>query len=113
MAKVLDPIEYQSPRERRVGSVSKIVVLAVLGFVLVPILIEGVAVCAAQWAEILGIRFVVKTPLLSWSGTKLEDCRQLMGEWMSDSFRDSSWEPGFAFPILAALIIIAMLMLRR
>ncbi|MGO9920755.1 MAG: hypothetical protein ACLQIB_39440 [Isosphaeraceae bacterium] len=113
MARVPDQVEQERRGALRVGNVTKLALLAVLGSVLVPLLIEGAVFCAAQWAEVLGIRFNVKTPLLSWSGSKLENCRQAIGECMSRYVHDASWEPGFALPTLAALIVIAMLMLRR
>jgi len=113
MAKVRDQFVDRRPVERRVWSVKKIAVLALLGFVLVPFLIEGVAVSVVQWAEVNGTRLVFKTPLLDWSGSKLEYCRQLVEEWMAYNFRDASWEPGFVLPITVVLIVIAMLMLRR
>jgi len=113
MAKVHDQFEDHRPVERRFGWVNKIAVLVILGVVLVPLLIEGAAVCVAQWAEVAGTRFVSKTPLLDWSELKIEDCRQLIGEWMSYRLQDASWEPGFALPILAVLIVVATLMLRR
>jgi len=113
MAKVLNQSKDYMPVERRKWSVKKIAVLVFLGLVLAPILVEGVALSVAQWVEVTGTRFVFRTPILSWCGSKLEDCRQFIRETISYHYRDASWEPGFALPILAALIVIAMLMLRR
>ncbi len=113
MAKMRDQFENYRAVRRRSWRTSEIAVLVLLGFLLLPLLIEGVAVCVAQWAEVVGARFVYKTPLLTWSGSKLEDCRQSIAECMSYHIQDMSWEPGFVLPIMGVLIVIAMLLLRR
>jgi hypothetical protein len=113
MAKMRGQFVHQRTVARRGWRVDKIAVLVVLAVVVVPFLIEAVAVGVAQWAEVIGTRIVVQTPLLNWCGSRLDDCRQLIGELVSDQSRDISWEPGFVLPILAVFIIIAMLMMRR
>jgi hypothetical protein len=113
MAKFFDQFAVHRPVQRRNWKVKRIAVLVFLACVLAPFLMEGVALFCSQWAEVIGVRFVVKTPLLDWSWSKLEDCRQLIDESMSYHFQTASWEPGFVFPILALVIVIAMLMLRR
>jgi hypothetical protein len=90
--------------------VSKIAATVVLGLVLAPFIIEALALGVAQWADVIGVRFVPKTPLLSWTESKLADCRLEFSDWMSYQFQDATWEPGFALPIIAVLIVIAMRM---
>jgi len=113
MAKLQVPFEYHRPPERRVGEVRKIVVLVILGAAMAPVLVEGAALCIGGWAEVAGTRLHLETPLLSWSGSTLEVRRQWIGEWILHTYQEASWEPGVVLPILAALLIIAMWMLRR
>jgi len=113
MAKMREQYVVRKRAKRRRWKLGNIALAVALVVILMPFLFEALAMLVAQWAEVTGVRFAAQTPLLTWSGSKLDDCRLFIDDWMSYQFQDASWEPGFALPIMALLIVIAMLMMRR
>jgi hypothetical protein len=113
MPKLLLEIAHDVNRKRRGARTLGIAALLLLGGLTVPVLLECGSLCLSQWHEVSGRSYVVRTPILDAMGMKLEHARQDIWEFVEPHVLSMNWNAAFVFPILAALMILAMMLLRQ
>jgi hypothetical protein len=106
-------IEDFLPAPRRVPRVNMIAVLALLGLVLLPILIELVSLWVAGWFKVMKIVLVVQTPVIDFSRAVIAMCCEEFANWAADLFREVNWSPSSILPIVALLLVVAARMLKK
>jgi hypothetical protein len=113
MAKSPIPIAYEIPPARPKSSRSHIGVMLILAIIIVPIVVEGAALCYGQWCSITGRSTRVSTPIIDTVSSVFRDTKDTFEDLLSPSFTRVFREPGVAIPIALVLIVCGMMLLRR
>ena len=79
---------------------------------LVPIVMEAVALCYGQWCEMLGSPIAVRTPTLDAIGERVDAVREDFWYHVSSRFQRVPWNPRVVLPIAVTVMVLAMVMLR-
>jgi hypothetical protein len=101
----------QAPR--RAHRVNVLAAWVILGFFVLPFVIEALSLWVAQWFQVMDKRLVVRTPLLDFSSAKIADCWQEFGSWAAYHFEEASWSPHSILPIVVVLLFVAARMLKK
>ncbi len=112
MAKNTLPLAPDLKPDRTRSKLLPIASIFVLAPLLTPLIIELVWLCYGQWCEILGNPVAIQTPILSAMGERIESARQDIWYHISSRFQRVPWNPKVVVPIIALVMIVAMLMLR-
>jgi hypothetical protein len=112
MAKNTLPLAPDLKPDRPRSKVLPIASIFVLAPLLTPLIIELVWLCYGQWREILGRPVSIQTPILSAMGEGIESVRQDIWYHISSRFQRVPWNPKVVVPIIALVMVVAMLMLR-
>jgi hypothetical protein len=114
MAKRPIPIAYDiaaaQPKSsrRRIGT---ILILAIV--ILVPLVMDGAALCYGQWCSITGRSTRVSTPIIDTISSAFHDTKDALEDLLAPSFTRVFREPGVAIPIALVLIVCGATLLRR
>jgi hypothetical protein len=103
--------DLESDRPRR--KVLPILLLFVAASLLAPIFIDAVALCYAQWGEILGTPTQVRTPILDAIGERVATVREDLWYHVSSRFHRVPWNPRIVLPVAVVVTLLAITMLRR
>jgi hypothetical protein len=79
---------------------------------LVPVIMDAVALCYGQWRGILGTPTDVRTPTLDAIGERIEEVREDLWYHISSRFNRVPWNPRVVLSIAVVVMIMAMVMLR-
>ena len=79
---------------------------------LVPIIMDAVALCYGQWCDVLGTPIAVRTPTLDAIGERLASVHEDLWYHISSRFQRVPWNPRVVLPIAVLVMILAMVMLR-
>jgi hypothetical protein len=79
---------------------------------LVPVIMDAVALCYGQWREILGTPTDVRTPTLDAIGERIEEVREDLWYHVSCRFNRVPWNPRVVLPVAVVVMLMAMVMLR-
>jgi hypothetical protein len=113
MAKSPIPIAYEIPPARPKSSRSHIGTILILAIIIVPIVVEGAALCYGQWRSITGRSTRVSTPIIDTVSSVFHDTRDAFEDLLSPSVTRVFREPGMAIPVALVLIVCGMMLLRR
>jgi hypothetical protein len=98
--------------ERRRSKVLPIASIFVLASLLTPLVIEVVALCHAQWCEVLGTSVTARTPTLDSIGDRIQEVREECWSCISSRFQRVPWNPRVVLPVLVVVMALGMVMLR-
>jgi hypothetical protein len=112
MAKNTIPLAPSLKPDRPRSRVPQIVSIFVLAPLLTPLIVELVALCYGQWSEIFGRPVAVKTPILTAMGEQVESIREDVWYHVGSRFQRVPWNPRVVLPIIALVMIVAVVMLR-
>jgi hypothetical protein len=102
--------DIRPDRTRR--KVLPIISIFVVAPMLVPILMDVVAIGYGQWCAMMDIPSAVRTPTLDAIGERVEAVREECWYHISSRFQRVPWNPRVVMPIAVAVMIVAMVMLR-
>ena len=112
MAKNTLPLAPDLRPDRPRSRLLPIASIFVLAPVLAPLLMEAVSLCYGQWCEILGTPVTVRTPILNAIIDRIESVREDLWYKVSSRFQRVPWNPRVVLPIIALVMVVAMVMLR-
>jgi hypothetical protein len=112
MAKNTIPLAPDIRPDRPRCRVLPIASICVLASVLAPLLLEAVWLCYGQWSEILGKPVTIRTPMLNAISEQIESVRADLWYHVSSRFQRVPWDPKVVLPIIALVMVVAMVMLR-
>src|SRR5262249_79282 len=98
---------------RPVSRVNRAAVCALLVLLLVPLAIEAISLCVGQWYSVLDRPFLVRTPVLDFSLTKLEAGWQEIASWGGVQFDEATRSPMHVLPVIVVILVIAMRLLKK
>jgi hypothetical protein len=104
-----DDIQQERPRSK----LPLIALVALLVIGLGPLLLEGGAICLANWKEFMGISAEVRTPWLDFVQNGIENMKDTFWYQITPFFRHLPWDPTMVLPAAALVMAVAMLLLRR
>jgi hypothetical protein len=113
MAKNTIPLAPDLHPHRRRSRVPQIASIFVLAPIVTPLIVELVSLCHGQWREILGRPVTVRTPILDEIGERIETVREEIWYHVGSQFQRVPWNPKVVLPLIAAVMLVAMSMLRR
>ena len=113
MAKSPIPIAYEIRPARPKSSRSHIGAILILAIIIVPIVVEGAALCYGQWRSITGRSTRVSTPIIDTVSSVFHDTSYAFENLLSPSVARVFREPGMAIPVALVLIVCGMLLLKR
>ena len=90
-----------------------IVSISVLALLVAPLFMEGVALCYAQWCDVLGNSVAVRTPILDSIGDQLRTVQVDIRNALTPVFERVPWNPKVVLPIAVVIMALAMALLRR
>ena len=102
--------DIRPDRPRR--KVLPIISIFVVAPLLVPIIMDVLALGYGQWCEMLGIPASVRTPTLDMIGERIGAIRDECWYHISSRFQRVPWNPRVVLPIAVAVMVVAMVMLR-
>ncbi len=105
----LAPDVCREPRRRRLIPIISLFVAATM---VAPVFVDAVALCYAQWCEMLGTPVSVRTPTLDAIGERVESVRSECWYHVSSRFQRVPWNPRVVLPIAIVVMAVAMIMLR-
>ena len=112
MAKNTIPLAPDIRPDRPRSRLLPIASIFVIAPVLAPLVMEAVSLCYGQWCEILGTPVTVRTPILEAISERIESVRTELCYHVSSRFQRVPWNPKVVLPVIALIMVIAMLMLR-
>lgn len=98
--------------DRRRSRMLPIASLFVTVPLLAPVFIDAVALCYAQWSELLGTPVAVRTPTLDAIDERLTEIRQDLWMRVSSRFHRVPWNPYVVLAVAVVLMSLGSLMLR-
>jgi hypothetical protein len=113
MPKLHLEIAHQVPHSHRRARAMTIGLIVALGMLVIPVLVELGKLCVAQWYEVAGKRYVVRTPILDLIRARFDGARDDLGDLWATHLYSVTWNAEFVFPILVLLLVIGVLLLRR
>jgi hypothetical protein len=90
-----------------------IIFIVGLGAILAPLVVEGTAICYAQWCEIMGKEIEARTPIIDSIAAALQSAHDLVADSLGPTFQSTIHNPNVALPVASVLLVVAMAMLRR
>jgi|SRR5262245_58699525 hypothetical protein len=99
--------------ERRRSKLPTIFFVLFLVGGLVPIVVEGGAICLANWKEVMGVSSDVRTPVIDSVHDNLQSFSDTFWYQITPYFRRLPWDPKMVLPAAAIIMAVAMFMLRR
>src|SRR5436190_6756673 len=112
MSKKTIPLAPDLKPERRRSKLLPIASILVLAPLLAPLVVEAVAVCYAQWSEVMGTSARVRTPIMDSIEERIQSVREDLWCAVSSRFQRVPWNPKIVLPIAAVIMALAMMMLR-
>src|SRR2546421_526702 len=97
---------------RRKSKLLPIASIFVMAPLLAPLVMETVALCHAQWCELLSTSATVRTPYLDSMGERIQSVRQDLWDRIGSRFQRVPWNPKVVVPILVVVMALAMVILR-
>jgi hypothetical protein len=79
---------------------------------LVPVIMDTVALYYSQWREILGDPTAVRTPTLDAIGERIGEVREDLWYQVSSRFNRVPWNPQVVLSVAVVVMVAAMVMLR-
>jgi hypothetical protein len=113
MPKLRLEIAHDVHARKRSARRIRLAALLLAGALMGPVLLEGGSLCLSQWHEVIGKSYEVRTPILDAIGKKIERVREDSWELIEPHVEDIHWNAAAVFPILAGLMIIAMVLLKH
>jgi hypothetical protein len=113
MAKSPISIAYDIPPARPRSSRWRIGTIFILAIVIVPLVVEGAALCYGQWCSITGSSTRVSTPVMDMVLNAFLETKYVLEDLLSPSFKRVFREPRVAIPVALVLIVCGMMLLRR
>ncbi len=112
MAKNPIPLAPDIKADRPRYRVLPIISIFVVAPVLAPLFMEAVLLCYGQWCEILGRPVTIRTPMLTALSDRIDSVRQDLCYTISSRFQRVPWNPKVVVPVIALVMLLAMVMLR-
>jgi hypothetical protein len=100
-----------TPEQRRLRFLP-IASIFVLAPILVPLVLEAVALCNAQWCAILDRSTEVRTPMIDTISEHVDEVRGELWYSITSRFQRVPWNPKVVLPAIAIVMAVAMVMLR-
>jgi hypothetical protein len=113
MSKLPMPVARSIRPRRRKRKLPLFLSILVVGGVLAPLAVEGSALLYARWCEVLDGPTEVRTPVIDWIGDRLSQAHDACWQPIAPSLEHSARDPHVALPVAMALIVVAMVMLKR
>jgi hypothetical protein len=85
----------------------------VLAVIVVPLVVEGGALCYGQWCSITGRSTPVSTPVMDTVSNVFHETKTVLADSFSPSVARVLNEPGIAIPVSLVLIGCGMMLLKR
>jgi hypothetical protein len=85
----------------------------VFAVIIVPLVVEGGALCYGQWCSITGRSTRVSTPVLDTFSNVFDETKTVLSDSFSPSVARVFNEPGIAIPVSLVLIGCGMMLLKR
>ncbi len=112
MAKNTIPLAPNIQPDRPKYRMLPIASIFVMAPVLAPLIMEAVSLCYGQWSEILGQPVTIRTPILDALSERIESVREDLWYHVSSRFQRVPWNPKVVLPVIALVMVVAIVMLR-
>ena len=106
------PIAHDVAPPSRWRRLRRSAAIAVLGLAIAPLVYEALAMCHAQWCQVLGRNAQARTPVFDSLSDGVSTGHRSFWDTIGPYFQHVPWNPKIVFAVAAVVMVLAMTMLK-
>jgi hypothetical protein len=106
-------IAHNIPRRSRRARFVKAALIFVCAALVIPVLVEAGKILVSRWYDVMGKPYIARTPILDAIQARMEGAQGDFWDIATPFVNSMQWDASVAFPVLAVVMVVAMMLLRH